>query len=409
VADQNEWILDLLTETDQAAPEAAIDVISDNLRRRFGAERLSFLMVDLTGRAVARLTTATEQDSPRSGERIDLFGTVYERVIRTQQVHCVGGDEWRVIAPVSNRGDAIGLLEMQLPKRPSEDTLHEISQVAHATAYIVIANDRFTDLYTWRRRSRSVTLAAEIQYQLLPPSLACEAAQFALAGNLEPSERISGDTFDYCLDRENLHLAMTDSMGHDVNAALAATILINALRNARRKNFGLVEQARHADLILAEQTDCHATGQLLRIGLRTGQACLINAGHPLPLLVRAGVVGELACEVDQPFGVRELAPGSFRLQKVQLQPGDRLVMLTDGMLERQAEDVDLASLVAETRKLRPREASLMLTQAVLDAAAGHLEDDATVMCLDWYGSEKGERQVGFNADTRQASPASTRA
>lgn len=66
----------------------------------------------------------------------------------------------------------------------------------------MVANRRFTDLYAWGKRSVPVVLTAEIQHRLLPPSLACEAAQFALCGNLKPSEDVSGDTFDYTLERD---------------------------------------------------------------------------------------------------------------------------------------------------------------------------------------------------------------
>jgi serine phosphatase RsbU (regulator of sigma subunit) len=107
----------------------------------------------------------------------------------------------------------------------------------------VIANGRFTDRYTWGKRSVPPTLAAEIQYQLLPPSLSCEAAQFTLCGSLEPSEGLSGDTFDYTLDRGTLHVSVTDPMGHDLDAALAATVVVSALRGARRAGMGLAEQA----------------------------------------------------------------------------------------------------------------------------------------------------------------------
>lgn len=60
---------------------------------------------------------------------------------------------------------------------------------------------------------------------------------------------------------------------------------------------------------------------------------------------------------------------------------------------------------ARTRGLHPREAALALTTAVRDAAGGRLEDDATVMCLDWHGPHETQRHVSSEADTRQASAA----
>ncbi|CAM5459918.1 hypothetical protein SHIRM173S_13076 [Streptomyces hirsutus] len=82
------------------------------------------------------------------------------------------------------------------------------------------------------------------------------------------------------------------------------------------------------------------------------------------------------------------APTSYRLQELHLRPGDRLILLTDGMQERGAAAVDLASVVHATRALHPREAVRSLTAAVLDACHGSLKDDATVLILDWHGKRR---------------------
>ena len=120
----------------------------------------------------------------------------------------------------------------------------DVALAAHALAYVVIANRRFTDLFAWGQRSVPLSLAAEIQHRLLPGSYTCEAGQFTLAAWLEPAGNVGGDTFDFALERDTLHLSMTDAMGHEVDAAVLATVLVGALRNARRAGVGLAEQAR---------------------------------------------------------------------------------------------------------------------------------------------------------------------
>jgi len=88
------------------------------------------------------------------------------------------------------------VLDLSLTEVPDEQTLADVALAAHALAYVVIANRRFTDLFAWGQRSVRLSLAAEIQHRLLPGSYTCEAGQFTLAAWLEPARDVGGDTRD---------------------------------------------------------------------------------------------------------------------------------------------------------------------------------------------------------------------
>jgi len=384
----------------------AADVLGEALGEMLGASDVAFLIADFTGDAVMRLRhddagVPTRTHGRESAYRVELDGTPHGRALATQTVQVEPtGDTCLVIAPVTNRGEAIGVLELTLPEAPDDSTIADIGVAAHTLAYIVIANRRFTDLFEWGQRSVPLSLAAEIQHRLLPSAHTCEAGQFTFAAWLEPAGDIAGDTFDFAVERDTLHVSMTDAMGHAVEAAVLATVLVSALRNARRVGADLAAQAHAANEALAKHVRRNefVTGQVARVDLTTGRATIVNAGHPPPLRLRDGKVTRVPLQADLPFGTSTTRP--YRVQALPIQPGDRLLFVTDGVLERNAARLPIERLFAQTAGKHPRVAVQELVHALLEATRGRLKDDATVMCLDWHDHEGGGRTSAFGSTRR---------
>lgn len=422
----------VIAAAEAASPVEAVESVTRELGRALEASEVSFLIADLSGRALVRLAhvplrpeggsrkleaQGERRDAEESATVVPFDGGPEEEAIRVQQVQILGpqhqdggakrAGHWRVLAPVTERGEAIGLLELFLPSEPAAETVAEIAQLSHLLAFVVIANRRHTDLYEWGQRTRPLSLSAEIQHRLLAGPQTCEAGAFTLAGWLEPAATIAGDTFDFSLARDELHVSITDAMGHGVAAALNATLCIGSLRNTRNESALLLDQVTSANQALAAHAissglEDFVTGLVGRLDLRTGSIELVNAGHVAPYLARGSDLTPIELPVDLPLG---LFPDTvYRSTKVALENEDRLVLVTDGMLERHAAGLDLAQEILATRSLHPREAVRALADRVLAVAGGDLSDDATVVCLDWYGGHGRDRISRYGADPARASP-----
>jgi serine phosphatase RsbU (regulator of sigma subunit) len=168
----------------------------------------------------------------------------------------------------------------------------------------------------------------------------------------------------------------------------------------------LLEQARDTNAALSDYArdrgaDDFVTGLIGRIELRTGTLEMVNAGHVSPYLFRGSELLLMDLRVDLPLGM--FADSTYGSTSLTLQPGDRVVLVTDGMLERSVANIDVPGAIKDTGDLHPREVVRALADSAL-AAAGHaLQDDATVLCLDWHGMHSGSRESVSGADRSRAS------
>ena len=162
--------------------------MADGLATLTEATYVQFLITNVTHRAVVRFAGSNANAARVQEENGDiavlpLRGTVYEQVLRRQRIVRLdeGGGE-RILVPVTESGDALGVIDLHLPRDADELVFADIAAVAEALARVVVASRRHSDLMDWAQDTSPFSLAAEIQRRLLPGSYTCETDRFTVAG-----------------------------------------------------------------------------------------------------------------------------------------------------------------------------------------------------------------------------------
>jgi serine phosphatase RsbU (regulator of sigma subunit) len=292
--------------------------------------------------------------------------------------------------PVTARGDRIGVLRC-FPAPDDTDERGELAEVATLLAHELQAAAAGTDRYRIAARSRRLTLAAEMQWELLP-GRSRDRPAYSLAGQLEPSYSVNGDSFDWAEQEGRLFLSVLNGMGEGVSAALLTALATQALRNARRAGIPLADQAALADqaLFAEYRGDRHVSALLLELDPAGGQLTVIDAGSPRMLLLRDGAVEDLPLEAQFPLGMFE--GSDYVAQTFPLRTADRLVIVSDGVAQAAAAagrygDAALRRFVRRTHAMAPLQAVRSLLGDLRSfLGSGELEDDAVAVCLDWTGA-----------------------
>ena len=378
----------LIRALDAAPPYRLATVLHEFLNSEVGAQSATVLLADYEERTLEPVPDAVP--SPTLGaQRID--GSEAGRAYREQRVVEVTMPDGGVALyfPITQRAERVGVLEVQLPASTTQLT-EPLGEVARVLAYMIAAARRYTDQFERIRRRRDLQLAAEMQWEMLPV-LAYGCAEYDIAGSLEPAYEIGGDTFDYAVAPADLTISVSDAMGHGLRSAMLASLAVTTMRNARRRGDGVVEQATSAAANLTQQFagEHFVTLALLRVDVPSGAAAVVNAGHPLPILVRDGVVSTVQLAAAPPLGM--FADTLYVPERLQLRPGDRLVLISDGIVEARPVggealgDAALHALLRDMGDLSAVETVRQVTAAVVAHRAGDLQDDATAVCLDWRG------------------------
>ena len=315
-----------------------------------------------------------------------LAGRAFARVLS------MSGADRRWWVPMVDGTDRIGVVEFVLSEGTTADRefVRHCELVAGLLGHLVATITSRGVSIDRARRSKPMSTASELLWRLLPP-LTSSSDRVVVSAILEPCYEVGGDGFDYALDDSTANLLILDAVGRGLRAGLACAVALSAIRTVRSTGGGLYDQARAADAAMLEQfpDSRFVTGVLAELDLAGGRLRYINAGHPEPLLLRAGkLVRPLADGRRMPLGLDDPA---VEVAEEMLEPDDRLLFYSDGVTEARAPGGDrfgvqrLVDLVEQHERagLPAPETLRRLAHAVVDHQSGPPTDDATLMLVQW--------------------------
>ncbi|HET8659632.1 MAG TPA: PP2C family protein-serine/threonine phosphatase [Micromonosporaceae bacterium] len=397
----------ILHEAHLAAPDSLGQLVSSAV----GAldVELTTYLVDMEQRSLRALPATSRPASgvdlrppgghPRGDERLPVEGTMAGRAFTSLRTVVAHERPSRLWVPIVDGTERLGVLEVVLPEQMSPDDAvvrEGCLLLAGLTGHLIMSKQAYGDTLQRTRRSRPMSTSAELLWQMLPPSTFA-TERFVLTAMLEPCYEVGGDGFDYAVGNAAIHLAVLDAVGRGLSASMTCAVALSAMRAARRAGGGLHAMAEAADQALTSQFTDHrfVTAILAELDENSGRLRYVNAGHPLPLVLRGGkAVLTLGGGHRLPLGLgHETARtgGAGELGEAVLEPGDRLLLHTDGVTDARRADgersglahlVDLAERYS-TAGLPTAETLRRLSHAVLDQQGGRLRDDATLLLVEW--------------------------
>lgn len=345
-------------------------------------------------------TPGREVDRAARTPIVSVEGTVEGRAFQYGEVVEAHDDDGRRVlcAAILDGTERVGVLRLVLGDEVVDDVALRrwVMTFAGLAGHVVMGKLVYSDHLRRLRAPYGLSVASELLWQLVPPRTFA-TSEVVVAALLEPHDRVGGDAYDYAVDGDALYVGVFDGVGHDLEAGVTTALAVNAIRHARRRgDRDLTALAAIADTQLRAHPGVipFVTAVLARLETDTGRLEYLLAGHPAPLLLRGGhVVHRLDDALRPPLGVRT-PPGTTAVGQVQLEPGDRLLFYSDGVVEARDESgrffgenrlIDLTERTEQSRVSAP-ETLRRLTASVLAHQAGHLQDDATLLMLDWVGS-----------------------
>ena len=246
-----------------------------------------------------------------------------------------------------------------------------------------------------KRIEQELEMARAIQDSALPKNSAFPRKDFALFATMDPAREVGGDFYDFFfVDQNKLALVIADVSGKGIPASLFMMRSKTAIRGLAESGREPAEILYRANNVLCEGNDAEmfVTVWLGIIDLETGLMKCANAGHEYPVLMRAGETFELLRD-KHGFVLAGMEGVRFKEYELQLYPGDRLFVYTDGVPEAINEAVEQYGtdrLIQVLNMMRENDIRQVLPAVREDIArfAGEAEqfDDITMLAFTYFGN-----------------------
>lgn len=390
VADPLEAIRRLLSQGHQARPEDLPLALTD-VAPLLDATEITVLLADY-GQIALRPLRGPDRN-PASERALPIDGTVPGRTFSTGRVLQAGdNDDVQMFLPLLNGAERLGVLQVRAKAEPDDQLRRDLATVAALVAELVASRRHYGDAIENTRRRYPMQIAAEIIWNQLPP-LTFATTDAVVTAVLEPCYDVGGDAFDYAINGDVLHVALFDTVGHGISASALTTLTLNTYRNARRCGLPLTDTYRSIDKwIGAQYPGAFVTAILAELDGTTGVYRRICAGHPAELLLRdRKAIRDLPTPTAMPLGLGYLRDRPPIVTEDALQPGDTMLLFTDGVIEARSAEGELfgrdrlADFVSKALadRLPAAETMRRLIHAILAHQHEELQDDATAALLQW--------------------------
>ncbi len=244
-----------------------------------------------------------------------------------------------------------------------------------------------------------LSLASTIQENSVPNDFPAfpQRGEFDIYASMEAARDVGGDFYNFFLvDEDHLALTIGDVSGKGIPAALFMMVTNILISDRTRMGGSPAEILRFVNDNLCEhnKAEMFVTVWLGILEISTGKLTAANAGHEYPAL--RGENGSFALLKDKHGLVLGAMTGvRYREYELQLRPGDRLFVYTDGVPEATAADGGMFGVermlaaLNETKDAGPEQILRNVRRAVDDTVQGAEQfDDLTMLCLEYKGKDQ---------------------